>query len=62
MLHELMGANSMANKIKSKAFFHEIKRLIGFGKDIIFVDETNYNLFCSRSRGCSPQGYRAIGK
>lgn len=52
--------NSMANKEKRAGFVSALNQFIRAGKQIVYMDETNFNLFCRHTRGRSKVGQRAI--
>ena len=53
-------ANSDMNKTLRKDYVEKVMQFSGDGKTIIFVDESNVNLFLRRSRGRAPKGSRAV--
>lgn len=56
------GMNSQANKDKRCQYVNQILQLTGEGKQIIFMDESNVNLFISRTSGRSRKGQRCVVK
>ena len=52
--------NSMENKIKCAAYVRSLNAHIQSGKQIVWIDETNFNLFCRRTRGRARVGNRAV--
>lgn len=56
------GVNNDANKELRGQYVERILEYIAQQKFIIFVDETNFNLFCRRSNGRARRGQRAIAK
>lgn len=52
--------NSSENKQKRAKYVEDLNAYIASGKQIIWIDETNYNLFCRKTRGCSRRGSRSI--
>lgn len=58
--HEPLGVNTAANKDLRMAYVARLLQLAAANKTIIFIDETNFNLFCRRSCGWSPRGQRSI--
>lgn len=57
---EPVSMNSPENKIKRAEYVRSLNNFIRQGKQIVWVDETNFNLFCRRSRGRSKAGCRAV--
>lgn len=53
-------ANNAVNKAKRRKFAIEALRHRSEGKTLVWIDETNFNLFCSRSFGRSARGQRAV--
>nr|CAI5841804.1 unnamed protein product [Callosobruchus analis] len=51
--------NSEENKRK-REYVTALNRYIELGKQIVWIDETNFNLFCRRTRGRSRVGVRAV--
>ncbi|KAE8977496.1 hypothetical protein PR002_g24999 [Phytophthora rubi] len=54
--------NTVQNKIKRKDFLVLLQQLQAAGKSIVYMDETNFNLSSSRTRGRSIRGRRAVKK
>nr|CAI5861856.1 unnamed protein product [Callosobruchus analis] len=54
-----ISMNSEENKRK-RAEYTALNRYIELGKQIVLIDETNFNLFCRRTRGRSRVGVRAV--
>ena len=52
--------NSLQNKELRKAYIINLNRHVQNGHQIMWIDETNFNLFCRRNCGRSRQGARAI--
>ena len=52
--------NSAENKMKRAEYVRNLNSFIEQGKQIIWMDETNFNLFCRRNRGRAKSGQRAI--
>lgn len=52
--------NTEENKLKRADYVRSLNNFIRQGKQIVWIDETNFNLFCRRSRGRSKAGTRAI--
>ena len=53
MHYELATMNSLPNKEKRRDFLHTLTEAIGNGKRIVWQDETNFNVWCTRSTGWS---------
>jgi transposase len=58
--HQPESMNTLPNKQLRRAYVITLNQYIREGKDIIWIDETNFNLFCRRSQGRSRAGTRAI--
>lgn len=58
--HKPQNMNLMENKIKRKSYVQELNAYIQEGRQIMFVDETNFNLFIRRKTGRSRVGTRAV--
>ena len=54
--------NSTANKEKRAEYCSSLLSYIGAGKYVIYIDETNFNLFLRRSEGRSRRGTRCSVK
>lgn len=52
--------NEMCNKLKRKAFVEAVQNEEDNGKHIIYIDETNINLFIRRNFGRAPKGTKCI--
>lgn len=52
--------NSAANKELRRSFVLQLNENIQQGRQVIWIDETNFNLFCRRECGRSRQGSRAV--
>ena len=52
--------NSLPNKEKRRDFLHTLTEAIGNGKRIVWQDEINFNVWCTRSTGWSRVGRRAV--
>ncbi|XP_036324932.1 uncharacterized protein LOC118738120 [Rhagoletis pomonella] len=52
--------NSEENTEKRAVYVRKLNAFIQQGKQIVWIDETNFNLFCRLSRGRSKVGRRAI--
>ncbi|RHY26050.1 hypothetical protein DYB32_007906 [Aphanomyces invadans] len=59
---EPAACNNDFSKAKRKAFVDNILQHIADGNYIVYFDETNYNLYCKRSKGHAKRGQRAIEK
>jgi transposase len=55
-----ISMNSEENKRKRAEYVAALNRYIELGKQIVWIDETNFNLFCRRNRGRSRTGVRAV--
>ena len=60
MHHEPATMNSLRNKEKRRDFRRTLTEAIGNGKRIVWQDETNFNVWCTRSTGWSRVGRRAV--
>jgi transposase len=58
--YEPMGINSIDNKLKRRDYVARLMHLTAGNKTIIFMDETNFNLFCRRSSGRARRGERSV--
>jgi transposase len=56
------GVNTLINKQLRRDYVANLLQAIAVNKVIIFVDETNFNIFCRRSTGRSLRGTRAVVK
>jgi len=56
------GVNTPENKQVRREFVRSAMDYVALGKTLIYVDETNYNLFCRRTMGRSLRGKRAVVK
>ncbi|KAG6572772.1 Replication protein A 70 kDa DNA-binding subunit [Phytophthora cinnamomi] len=54
--------NTMANKQKRRDYLVTLRQYQAMGKTILYVDETNFNLWSTRTRGRSLRGRRAVKK
>lgn len=62
-VHQLpFGVNFPANKQLRQVFVGNLLQAIAAHKHLLYVDETNYNLFCRRSFGRARRGQRAVVK
>lgn len=52
--------NSEENKLKRRDYVRRLNEYIQHGKQIVWIDQTNFNLFCRRSRGRAKIGKRAV--
>ena len=59
---EPVSMNSDVNKEKRRTYVENIMKEIGSGNDLIYIDETNCNLFLRRTNGRSKKGTRCIVK
>ena len=62
ILPEPVTMNSAANKEKRADFVRKVMEANGAGKTVLFMDETNVNLFLRRSEGWSRRGSRCCVK
>lgn len=53
------GMNTPENKGRRANFVRELNRFVDCGKTICWIDETNFNLFCTRTMGRSLKGSKA---
>ena len=58
--HRPTTMNTEANKQLRRTYVLNLNQLIQEGKDILWIDETNFNLFCRRTQGWSRRGTRAV--
>ena len=56
--YEPAGMNTDANKERRRQFVLQISQYMQQNKRILWMDETNLNLFCRRTKGRSTQGTR----
>ncbi|GMF17094.1 unnamed protein product [Phytophthora fragariaefolia] len=54
--------NTEPNKLKRRDLLFRLQQLQAAGKSVIYMDETNFNLWSSRTRGRSLGGSRAVKK
>lgn len=52
--------NSASNKELRRSFVLRLNEFIQQGRQVVWIDETNFNLFCRRECGRSRQGSRAV--
>lgn len=57
--YEPVSMNSEVNKIKRQEYVETASALLREGKTFIYMDETNFNLFCRRTQARSKRGHRA---
>ncbi|VEN59567.1 unnamed protein product [Callosobruchus maculatus] len=55
-----ISMNSEENKRKRAEYVTALNRYIELGEQIVWIDQTNFNLFCRRTRGRSRVGVRAV--
>ena len=53
------GMNNAINKEKRRQYVLRLCDYLREGKEVIFIDETNFNLFCKRTKGWARVGDRA---
>lgn len=58
--HQSVNMNTNENKQKRAEYVRLLNNYIQLGKQIVWIDETNFNLFCRRTRGRSRMGSRAV--
>ena len=58
--HRPTSMNTNENKARRRQYVLSLNQCIQEGKDIIWIDETNFNLFCRRTQGWSRRGTRAV--
>jgi hypothetical protein len=56
------AANNLQNRCLRKIYVQNIMKATGEGKYVVFVDESNVNLFLRQSRGRAAIGWRAVVK
>ncbi|POM71545.1 hypothetical protein PHPALM_11873 [Phytophthora palmivora] len=54
--------NAISNKHKHREYLVKLQEYQAMGKTIIYMDETNFNLWSTRMRGRSLRGRRAVKK
>ncbi|EEY56381.1 uncharacterized protein PITG_09902 [Phytophthora infestans T30-4] len=54
--------NTMTNKQKRRTYLAELQEYQAMGKVILYMDEANFNLWSTRTRGRSLRGRRAVKK
>jgi len=52
--------NTIFNKERRREYLLGVTQFIRDGKDVVWMDETNFNLFCRRTQGRSRAGTRAV--
>lgn len=57
---EPQGMNTNNNKDLRRTYVVQLANLLGQGREIIWIDETNFNLFCKRTKGWARAGDRAV--
>lgn len=62
VISEPVAMNSISNKDKRATYVQSVMSAIGQGKRIIYIDESNCNLFLRRSEGRSKRGTRCSVK
>lgn len=58
--YEPVAMNTVENKAKRAEYVRRLNNFIQEGKQIIWIDQTNFNLFCRRSRGRARRGDRSV--
>lgn len=61
-LPQPVTANSEINKRKRKEYVDKIMNRTGMGKTVVYIDETNVNLFLRRSQARARKGFRPAVK
>jgi transposase len=56
---EIININSPDNKIKRAEYLEHLFQCRSIGRTPVWIDETNYNLYCKRKQGRSKVGTRA---
>lgn len=56
------AANNLTNKALRHSYVQDIMQATGSGKYVVYIDESNVNLFLRRSQGRAPVGSRAVVK
>nr|XP_022911119.1 uncharacterized protein LOC111422125 [Onthophagus taurus] len=51
--------NTYENKVKRREYVEKLLESRGNGRDLIWIDECNFNLYCRRNEGRSKIGHRA---
>ncbi|KAG3116390.1 hypothetical protein PI125_g4679 [Phytophthora idaei] len=62
MLKKPQYMNTMTNKQKRRAYLHQLQQYQAMSKVILYMDETNFNLWSSRTRGRSLRGRCGVKK
>ncbi|GMF45392.1 unnamed protein product [Phytophthora fragariaefolia] len=57
---DVVNRNSPINKQKRYEYVVKFYAALANGKNVFYLDETNFNLWCSRSRGWSARGKQAV--
>ncbi|KAE9307099.1 hypothetical protein PR003_g21081 [Phytophthora rubi] len=57
---DVVNRNSPVNKKKRYDYVVKFYAALANGKKVFYLDETNFNLWCSRGRGWSKRGRRAV--
>lgn len=60
--YEPVTMNTIENKTRRANYVRRLNLLVQQGKQIVWLDETNFNLFCRRKQGRSKAGQRAVQK
>ena len=58
--HRPITMNTDANKQLRKSYVQRFNTFVQHEKDLVYIDETNFNLFCRRSNSWSRKGLRAV--
>ena len=57
-----LGINTDANKLLRRDYVAQLMQLTAINKTILYMDESNFNLFCRRTCGRSIRGERSVVK
>ncbi|XP_022902532.1 uncharacterized protein [Onthophagus taurus] len=56
---QIVNMNNEENKVKRKEYVNQILQSRANGRTLIWIDETNFNLYCRRKEGRSKIGHKA---
>ena len=59
IIGKIVNMNSPENKVKRANYITEFFQHRAEGRTFVWIDETNFNLYCKRKEGCSKVGTRA---
>lgn len=54
------NVNTPENKVKRRIYVERVMAALGAGKHVVYLDESNVNLFCTRTVGRSARGQRVV--